>query len=198
MKRYFELTENERVELDDQALSDAIKREAINRGIAPPLTLDESLKRGQITSYQHPADFVKFYEIMRPNKYHGQDRTGIAFATEEEAVNAMRGAFAVVSDGYSGSKDSLANGTFSVQVVLIGSTSKTVAQKKVEEYESESEAFDEVAAECVNNLTEIRQRRYDAAVNQRKREEYLRLANGDESIAKAFWSKTEKIEWPSE
>lgn len=196
--RYFGLNEDERLALDDQQLSDAIKLEAIHRGIAPPITLEESLKQGVFTSYQHPADFVKFYEIVRPNKYHGQDRTGLAFATEQEAINAMKGAFAIANDGYSGSKSSLASGEFAVQVVIVGSQCGTVTQKKIDEYQYDSKAFDVVAEECVTDLSGIRQRRYDAEVNKRKRAEYLRLANNDESIARAFWAKAERTEWPSE
>lgn len=196
--RYFGLNEDERLALDDQQLSDAIKLEAIHREIAPPITLDEAMKQGVFTSYQHPADYVKFYEIMRPAKYSGQDRTGIAFPTEQEAINAMRGAFAIVNDGYSGSKSSLATGEFSVQVVFVGSHTGVITQRKIEEYQYDSTAFDAVAEECVTDLAGIRQRRYNAEVNKRKRAEYLRLANNDEAIARAFWAKTERVEWPSE
>lgn len=141
---------------------------------------------------------MKFYEIVRPGKYGGQDRTGIAFPTEQEAINAMKGAFAIVNDGYSGSKSSLATGEFSVQVVLIGSQCGEVSQKKIEEYDYDSKPFDAVVEECVTDLAGIRQRRYNAEVNKRKRAEYLRLANNDEAIARAFWAKTERVEWPSE
>lgn len=196
--RYFGLNEDERLALDDQQLSDAIKLEAIHREIAPPITLDEAMKQGVFTSYQHPADYVKFYEIIRPGRYGGQDRTGIAFPTEQEAINAMRGAYSIASDGYGGSKSTIATGDFSVNVVLIGSQCGAVSQKKIEEYKYDSTAFDAVAEECVADLAGIRQRRYDAEVNKRKRAEYLRLANNDEAIARAFWAKAERVEWPSE
>lgn len=47
--RYFGLNEDERLALDDQQLSDAIKLEAIHREIAPPITLDEAMKQGVFT-----------------------------------------------------------------------------------------------------------------------------------------------------
>ena len=33
-------------------------------------------------------------------------------------------------------------------------------------------------------------------MNAEKKAEYLRLAGGNEEIAKGFWSKVEKTEWP--
>ena len=196
MKCYFELTDFERTELDEQGLSDAIRLESIHRGIAPPITLNESLKQGLYASYHHPADYVKFYEIMRPSKYSGQDRTGLAFATEQEAINAIQGAFAVVDEGYGNSKPVLVNGSFSVQVVTIGSQYGTITQSGIKEYNYEEGKYKEVVDECVGDLQEIRQRKYNLEVNKLKVAEYLRLAGGSESIARAFWAKTESIEWP--
>ena len=54
----------------------------------------------------------------------------------------------------------------------------------------------ELLDECENDLSGIRQEEYNAKVNATKRAEYLRLAGNDEAIAKAFWAKTEKTDWP--
>lgn len=190
MKRYFELTIDERVVLNDQDLSDAIRLEAIDRGIAPPLLLNEEIQRGIHQAYSEPANAVTFYEVMRAGRWGSQAQTGLAFSTKEEAEKACLGAFSL-EDG------KIVSGQFSVRCVKVQSGG-CYKVADVEEYVYDSSKYDAVADECLADLREIKQRRYDAEIMKHKKAEYMRLAKGDKAIAKAFWQRTESSTWPEE
>ena len=50
---------------------------------------------------------------------------------------------------------------------------------------------------CLELHSNIRQEYYNAGVRLELRKEYLRLAGGNEEVAKAFWAKAEGTAWPS-
>jgi hypothetical protein len=43
----------------------------------------------------------------------------------------------------------------------------------------------------------VRQQAYNAKVRAERKAEYLRLAGGNEEIAKNFWAKAEGTAWPT-
>lgn len=194
--RYFALSESERLAIEtDAELHNAICLEAIERGIRPPMSINEKVERGVMVGYMSPPQSITLYEIVRPSDYGTAD-TGVCFKTLEEAQNAMNGAFAASFDTYGKKQHKIHNGEWSVKAISIGE-SGCFTGVKIEEYDQDDSEFDKIKNECISDLSSIRQKAYDKAVNARKREEYLRLANGDEEIAKAFWSRTERIEWPT-
>lgn len=195
---YFALTTDQKIALTSESVQTAIELEAANRGIKPPLKLTDELNQYPFIGYTTPANSVSFYEILRPTKYSGNgERTGLCFKTEQEAQNAIQNAVCIQNDGYSDPKNTVLPGDFSVQVVSVSlSKSKTFASR-IEEYDQDDTRYNELAEECMADLNLLRQSDYDRRVNGEKRANYMRLAQGNEEIAKAFWSKSEAFEWPA-
>ena len=52
MKPFSQLTRNETLDLTNEELNDAIRLEAIDRGIKPPITLSEALRRSEWRGYK--------------------------------------------------------------------------------------------------------------------------------------------------
>ncbi len=191
--RYFEMSGVERMQLSNDALADAIRLEAIHRCVAPPISLPEQLSQGMIQGYAVPAQAIRLFEIVRPGQYSSTgDNTGIAYQSLELATKAMEGAVSVVRPYNSG--PTITTGEWRVQAVMIG-TSGVTKVVAVEEYKYDEKAYEAVRDECLKDLAALRQAAYDREVNKVKRAEYLRLANNDESIARAFWAKAERVPW---
>ena len=72
------------------------------------------------------------------------------------------------------------------------------ALRQFEEFFEDDTEFQKVVDECLERHSQVRQAAYNAKVRSEKRAEYLRLAGGDETIARAFWAKTEGTEFPTE
>lgn len=199
MKRYFDLTETEKITLSQEQFVEAVKIEGIHRGIKPPIALDQAINQLGFNGFTIPADSTCFYEIMHPRNYGGCDPTGICFKTLESARLALQGAICIVEDGYGADKrHKIIEGEFSVRETYLTNLKQKSFTIKLEELIQESEAFEKLSEECAEDLSRIRQAKYDAAVRSNKRRQYLELAKGDEGIAKNFWSKTEGSDWPNE
>lgn len=201
MKRYYEYTEVERAALDGEAFYDAVKREAITRGIKPPVPFSERLKTVGFAGYRVPADAVKFYEIVMPQRYGGGKPTGLAYRTEEEAQRALHGAVGLSEEGYGATaRTVIAAGEWGVRhtyVSLAGAKDYTAAITESDD-DCSTEAFDTLADECRDDAQRIRQEAYNKQVRAEKRVEYLRLAGGNAEIATAFWTKVETGSFPQE
>lgn len=195
MKRYFDLTKDEKLALGTPEFTDAVKLEAVHRGIKPPITMDERLNQGAYPSFTYPKDTTVFYELMRPDTYQ-QSATGVCFRTLEEAQAALKNVYAVKEDRYSKIVMQVITGEWSIRAVHVGSgrAAKAIA---VEDYAQDDTAFDALLDECQKDWGGIAQAEYTAKANATKKAEYMRLAGGNEDIAKAFWAKTEKTEWPT-
>lgn len=201
MKRYYEYTEAERADLDGDVFYDAVKREAISRGIKPPVPFSERLKTSGFVGYRVPADAVKFYEVCVPQSYGEPKRSGLAFRTEEEAARAMQGAIGIYEDGYGASaRMKIASGEFQIRhtYVNFGGPRNYAAAITESEDDRSTEAFDTLANECRDDAQRIRQEAYNKQVRADKRVEYLRLAGGNVEIATAFWGKVEHGGFPQE
>lgn len=198
MKRYYELTKEEKLALDSEQLTVAIKLEAIERGIKPPLTLSEHINQGLYTGYTLPADSVAFWEVCYSKEHYssGFEPTGLAFKTREQAEKVLDGALVIERDY--GRKISVHERTFVVQMVRINLGGGKTAIKKIEEFTQDDTEFTKLADEIEADLHRMRQESYNKKVNLEKKAQYLELSGGNEEIAKAFWSKTERTDWPSE
>ena len=60
-KRFADYTDAELIGIDNETLNIAIRVEAINRGIKPPITLSEALRQSEWVGYQKPAEAIKVY-----------------------------------------------------------------------------------------------------------------------------------------
>lgn len=200
MKRYFDHTKEEKLTLSHDDFHASVKIEAIERGIKPPITLDNILKQQPFMGFNLPPDTAFFYEIMVPGQFRDGTPTGLAFKTIEEARAAMTNAVAIHEEGCGADKrQKICYGEFSVREVYITLTkSKTFACAVEELTSGEDELeFNKLCEECSNDLQTLRQEDYNREVTERKRAEYLSLAGGDEEIAKRFWAKTERAEFPT-
>lgn len=201
MKRYYDLTQEEKLELAGEQIHDAIKLEAVHRGIKPPITLDAIINQHGFHGYTTPPDSVIFYEIQTTTRYGSTEGTGVAYRTEAEAMKALEGGIIIEEEGYGAEKQKkVVHGLLSVRVVPISLTKPKNFWSTLEEYgqPDDDASFETLSKEIQVELNTLWQERYNKQVRSEKRKEYLRLANGDESIAKAFWSKTESGEFPIE
>ena len=198
MKRYFDLAESEKLALSSEQMTDSVKIEAIHRGIKTPLSLDNIVENIGCSGFNLPADCKTFYEICTPKQYGGVERSGICFVTPDEARNALKNTLFVEEEGYPAKRAKIINGEFSVMERYVSAFPLTNFATKLKEYEDDTpcEDFTKLCQECRDDLGIIRQRIYDTEVRARKKAEYLRLAQGNEEIAKAFWSKAESGNWP--
>lgn len=199
--RFFDLSEAQKLNLTSEQITDSIKIEAIHRGIKIPYTLEQLTSRLGCQGFNLPADKQVFYEIVRCKKYGGYERTGVCFTTAEEARSKLEGAICIDTEGYNEKeRNVIIKGEWTVQEVYVTLFPLTSFATKLKEVEDDSpcEEFTKLCEECQTNLSELRQARYDAEVRQRKRAEYLRLAQGNLDIAKSFWAKAESSEFPAE
>lgn len=195
MTRYYDLTESQKLALSANELQAAIELEAIHRGIKPPIKLSDILNQHPYVGYTTPEDAVTFYEVTRPSEYGGWQGTGLAFKTEAEAVKASQNGICIHTETYQQTSKILA-GEFGVRVVKISLTKQKTFAAKIEDYGQDDTDFNNLAEECMKEIGGIHQRDYDQRVNAEKKANYLRLAQGNEEIAKAFWAKTERCDWP--
>ena len=185
-------TEDELLGFDNQQFQDSIRLEAIERGIKVPITLPDALRKAEWRGYSKPPEAVTVYELVA-----GYSSGGVAYLSQDLAERALEGALRVDQSGYNPVKYRLTSDGIEIKVRHVSTSEGVSKVAKFEEFVNEKEPeFDKLVAECLETFSEIRQRRYDAKVRQHKRAEYLRLAGGNEGIAKAFWSKTEGTGWP--
>ena len=178
----------------------AVKIEAIQRGIKIPTTLSQAINSFGLTGFNLPPDAVVLYEICAPDSSYSEPKsTGIAFKTRDDAVRFLQGAIPIYRDGYAETAQ-----------IKIGDSSKISIREtyitlvkpqsivfKLEQLQEDTTAYDALLEECRKDLEGVRQDEYNKRVLQQKRIQYLELAKGDESIARAFWDKVEGGEFPS-
>lgn len=89
MKKSFNnYTDSELLALDNETINDAIRIAAIERGIAPPMTLSEALHKSEWRGYVKPAEFVAVWEICIEGRYSSNTATGLCYLSEETAMAA--------------------------------------------------------------------------------------------------------------
>jgi len=196
MKRFADYTDVELLTIDNEELNSAIRIEAIQRGITPPITLSEALRNSEWRGYQKPSAALKVYEIMHPTPYGSQSASGCGFLDEESALRAIEGMVAIETEGYGEKKSKLITGTFTVAARFIGIETHQQKWSKFEEFTQDNTEFQKVVDECLERHSKARQDDYNKRVLNEKKAEYLRLASGNLEIAKAFWAKTGNSVWP--
>ena len=199
MKKFTDYSDTELLTLDNESFNDSIRLLAIERGIKPPVTLPEALRTSEWRGYQKPAESVKVFQLAVSSSYGGTVVSELGFLDEATAMRALEGMVHIDSEGYGATqKWVIKSGTPTLQVRLIGVTPSESKAAKFVEFTQDNSEFDKVAEECVTRFSEVRQAAYNKRVNLEHKAEYLRLAQGNEEIAKGFWAKVEHMEWPSE
>lgn len=191
-KKFSDYTDPELLTLDNQQINDAIRLEAIDRGIKPPVTLSEALRRSEWRGYKKPSEAIRVFRIRV-----GYSSPDFGWLDEQKATAALEG-LVELKDNYNRGHTLKVASEARIETVFIGTDPEESKAAKFEEYAQDDTEFDKVADECVARLSKVRQSDYDKRVNSERRAEYMRLANGDEQIARNFWAKSERTDWPTE
>ena len=193
MKPFNQLTDSEVLNLTNEDLNDAIRLEAIDRGIQPPITLSEALRRSEWRGYQKPAEAIKVFRLRQ-----SYNVTDFGWMDEAKAVAALEGLVKIEKVNYNREDLKISASEATVEVAWVGVSKSDDKAAKFTEFFQDDTKFNEVRDECLERYSNVRQDAYNTRVRQEKRTEYLRLARGDEAIARAFWSKVEAGEWPAD
>lgn len=185
MKPYYQLTSQEKLNLTNQEFEDAVKLEAIERRIAPPIPLSEAVTRLEYKGYEHPASSLPVFCVKAG--YHGPN---FGYLTQEKALAAMEGVV-IIGDDYNTRGKKIVDETPELYIVHVGAgIGKSKGIKLEETLEaSMSDEYSKLVDECVKDRGQIIQENYNVKVDQEKRAEFMRLARGDEEIARSFWEK---------
>lgn len=193
VKRFFDYADAELLKLTNEQLCDAIRIEAIQRGINPPITLPEALRRSEWRGYSKPAEAIKVFALKA-----GYLQSNFGWLDEDLAHRAADGMIVIENNSWPTPHTKIKGGE-KPQVVIqwVGVEKSVEKAAKFEEYvDVKVEEFDKLRDECLERFSTVRQAAYNREVNLTKKAEYLRLANGDEQVAKAFWGKVESTVWP--
>lgn len=193
MQRFNLLTDAEILGLSNEDLNDAIRLEAIDRGIQPPITLSEALRRSEWRGFRKPAEAIKVWRIRQ-----GYHETDFGWLDESKAIAALEGLVKLEKKSYNSNELKIVPSNAAVEVVFVGVELGEQKAAKFEEFAQDDTKFNEVRDECLEKYSAVRQEAYNTKVRAEKRAEYMRLARGDEAIAKAFWYKVESGSWPTE
>lgn len=196
MKRFSELTKEELVDIEGDVLGDAIRVEAIERGIKIPIKMSEAVSK---VAYQGTAtsegDMV-VYQLDTEGYYEE-----VGWLTEEDAIRAMQGVVCIGStykNGRNGKKIDHEKVVVVKRIQFPGEPELYKIAQITEWLDEDRTAYDELLDECVSQVRAVRQQDYDDKVARERKAEYLRLADGDEEIAKRFWTKAETLSWPED
>jgi hypothetical protein len=191
MKAFNHYSDRELLNLTNETLNDAIRLEAINRGITPPIPLPEALRKSEWMGYQKPAEAIKVFRIRQ-----GYATTDFGWLDEAKAHAALDGLVKVEKINYNREDLKICASDATIETVWVGVTKGEDKAAKFEEFFQDNTKFNEVRDECLDRYSRCRQSLYDAKVRDTKKTEYLRLAQNDEAIARAFWARTEGTAWP--
>lgn len=195
MNRYFDLSRAEKIALSNDQFELAVKIEGIHRSIKPPITLDDALTQIGWHGFTLPTDATVVFEVVKTAQYSGIESTGVAYLKRERAEAALAGMVSIADEGYP-KKTKLRDAEFSIREVRLGISDSKGWNAKIDAFEQDNADFNKLADECRADWQTILNEEYQRKVNLQKRAEYLRLANNDETVARAFWAKTERTEFP--
>lgn len=198
MKPFHQLSNPEILALTTEQLSDSIRIGALDRGIEIPITLSEALRTSEYRGYEQPVSGVKVWCPCGGSSYN---EPTLGYLSEAEAEAALRG-IVVLGSSYRNGQHVPGIKTDAepfIKVIAVGHSPALAKAAKLNlAEEASSEAFDKYRDECLEKYNDVRQSDYNRRVRAEHRAEYLRLAGGDEEIAKAFYVRTGKGAWPKE
>lgn len=191
-KRFCDYSDSELIGITNDQLNDAIRIEAIHRGINPPITLPEALRRSEWRGYQKPAEAIKVFALKC-----GYHTSPFGWLDEALAQRAIEGMIGIEDSSYPTPHTKIKTDIPEIVTKWIGVEKSSEKASKFTEYVDEKQdEFDKLRDECIERFSSVRQSAYNVQVNLTKKAEYLRLAGNNEEVAKAFWSKVERSVWP--
>ena len=193
MKPFFQLSRNEILDLNNEELNDAIRLEAIDRNIKPPITLSEALRRSEWRGYQKPGEAIKVFRLRQ-----GWYTTDFGWLDESKAQAALEGLVKIEKVNYKDDNLRVSNADVNVETVWVGVSKSEQKAAAFEAFYEDTTEFDKVRDECIEKYSAVRQQAYNTKVRAERKTEYLRLAGGNEEIAKNFWAKAEGTSWPTD
>lgn len=200
IKKFSQYTDAELIDLPPESIEDSIRLEAIDRGIRIPVALSEALRTTEFAGFQRTGDHAAVYEILAPNRWGAPEATGVAYLSEARAEAALEGAVSIRHETYGPDAGPHVNPTsnaWRVAKVCIPSLRAVTLGKHIVPDTQDTKDFDDLAESCLSRIATAKQAAYNARVLAERKAEYLRLANGDEAVAKAFWGKVEQAAWPA-
>lgn len=192
MKPISQHTDQELLALTNEELNDGICIEAISRGVKPPVTLSEALTKSEWRGYKMPALAIEVFEFKA-----GYSSSGFGYLDKAAAIRALDGMVVVETNSYGDRKTSIKNEDITLLSRFVGVRNDLNKAAKFEEYTQNDTEFDKIRDECLERYSNVRQGAYNAKVLVERMAEYLRLARGDEDIARGFWARSEGTEWPA-
>ena len=193
IKPFFQLSRNEILDLNNEELNDAIRLEAIDRNIKPPITLSEALRRSEWRGYQKPGEAIKVFRLRQ-----GWYTTDFGWLDESKAQAALEGLVKIEKVNYKDDNLRVSNADVNVETVWVGVSKSEQKAAAFEAFYEDTTEFDKVSEECIEKYSAVRQEAYNTKVRAERKTEYLRLAGGNEEIAKNFWGKAEGTSWPTD
>jgi hypothetical protein len=194
MIRFSELTEEAILISNSDYLMDAIRIEALEQGIKPPVPISEAIQLSGFRGHFSTKDSLTVYRLGGENSYDE-----IGWLSEEEAIRASQGAVLLENTyhkGQCGKKVSAEGAVVIKRVVLPGEPERYKIAKLVEYVNEDTGKFEALLEECTSKIEVVRQANYNRVIAKERQAEYLRLAGGDVEIAKRFWVKAETLAWP--
>jgi hypothetical protein len=196
MKQYTHLSAEEKLQLTNEEYADAVRMEAVDRGVALPIRLSEALRNSEYRGFQLPAEYLTVWRIVSSGEY-SRSESDFAYLSEERAMSALDGMVCLKSSGYgANAKLTVSEGEPRLQKEFILRNSAENRAAKFIEFTQDTSDFDKIEEECREDWSTVRQSAYNKRVNLERKAEYLRLAANNEEIAKAFWAKAERSVWP--
>ena len=190
-KRFSDLSDEALIDITNEELNAAIRIEAIERGIKPPIPLSDALRRSEWRGFQYPGDSLEVFEITC--EYHN---SGIGYLDKALAEKALQGMVRIEYSSYSTPRTTVSNRDMAITSRRVTTDAHWQKHSKFEEYTQDDTAFQAVVEECLARHSKVRQDEYTRRVRAERKVEYLRLANGDEEVARRFWARSEGTVWP--
>lgn len=187
--RYYAMTNEERAALDERGLVNAILEEALHTGIPIPIPAPTAAeqKRRVLKLINTPAH----EEVWLVHSVGTYDTlaAGLAFRDREFAERVAEQALRV-SKHYNTDLPHLQRGELAVRPVTIYPESvASISIPALELDEPDTKAFQELTKQCTEDYQECCATAYRQDRHQRIKDEYLKAAKGDATIARAFLEK---------
>lgn len=191
MKRFNELTKEEKVELTEEQLLHYVKLECADKGIIIP---QKPIQEVQET----PLPTTKFYSV---------GYNSFVFRTEQEAQNYADAISKALSVGTTSDNRSFIKGVYERSLDIKSQTvyteeeykllrealeSNKEIQKEWENYNSQLSTFNSILGGMQYEIYDINHFNRRVAVYDKIYNDYLELAQGDVEVAHAFFSKAYK------
>lgn len=198
--RFTSLTPAQLLALTSDDFNLAVRLEALERGIRPPVPLSEALKKSEWRGFRAPADFVEVWSVAILSGYGTSRETGIAYLDKAQAEAALVGMVRLEESRTSrGDKFmKICDAHPTIVCVRVPGRAEIVRPVGIEEYYQDDTDFLSLVEECRAAWNDALQKDYDRKVALERKAEYLRLAGGDAGVAERFWNKVEKTPWPAE